>query len=110
MLRETLKEKGYRVLIAADPTRAVERVRQTTVDVFIVNAASTGEDGFFAFERVMEDATRQNLPTKGILLLQPDQEDEWLEKLTTVPRARVMTHPVKFKNLLQTLDELLTQA
>ncbi len=110
LLREKLKEKGYRVLIAADPTRAVERVRQTTVDVFIVNAASTGEDGFFAFERVMEDATRQNLPTKGILLLQADDEADWIDKLQNVQRARVMTHPVKFKNLLQTLDELLTQA
>ena len=73
MLRDKLKEKGFRVLIAGDPQRALDRFRQNPFDVFIVDAATTGDDGLLAFEKVMRDSQRQNGRVGGILLLAAEQ-------------------------------------
>src|SRR5207248_1870922 len=45
LLRTKLKEAGYRVLIAADPMRALDRFRQRPFDLVIVNGSTTGERG-----------------------------------------------------------------
>ena len=73
LLREKLKEKGFKVLIAGDPQRAVDRFHQNPFDIFVVNAATTGQDGILAFEKVMRDAQRQNRATGGVLLLLSEQ-------------------------------------
>jgi len=106
VLRAKLKEKGFRMLIAADPARALERFHQQSFDVLIVNASTTGEGGYYAFESIMEEARRQRRPCRGILLLSEEQA-EWQERLAEFPAAATLIQPVKYRQLLQTIKDVL---
>lgn len=105
LMREKLKEKGYRVFIAADPMRAVERFRQKPFDFLIVNAATVGESGIYVFENIMKDAERINIPCGGILILGEAQAD-WRDRFEQRPNLNVLVQPVKFKQLLRSLEEM----
>lgn len=105
-LREKLKKQGFRVLIAADPVRALERFRQQPFDLLIVDAATTGETGYYVFESILEDARRQNIPCKGILMLGPEQTP-FQKKLADTPGVACLIQPIKYKQLLASIRELL---
>src|SRR5262249_9941902 len=64
-LRDKFKALGYRVYLAADPIRALDRFRQQAYDALILDAGTTGEDGLLTFDRVMSEAERQRLPCVG---------------------------------------------
>jgi len=100
VLRAKLKEEGFRMLIAADPLRALDRFRQQPFDLLIVDAATTGENGFYVFDSIMEDAQRQNIPIRGILLLNPDQR-AWQKRVAEFEGASSLVQPVKYRQLLQ---------
>jgi serine/threonine protein kinase len=106
LLRTKLKERGYRVLIAGDPDRAVERFRQQPYDLLIVDSATTGEDGFFAFQNIMNDAHRLGIVCGGILMLGEDQDD-YQEKLKDLSNVAVLKPPVKYRQLVHAIQELL---
>jgi tRNA A-37 threonylcarbamoyl transferase component Bud32 len=109
VLRSKLKEEGFRMLLAADPVRALDRFRQQPFDILIVDASTTGENGYFVFERIMDDAKRQNLGCRGILMLGPDQVD-WKDRLAEYEdRIATLVQPIKYKQLLQTIRELLAE-
>lgn len=105
VLRDKLKELGYRVLIAADPVRAVDRFRQQPFDFLIVDAMSTGENGMLLFDRIMSDADRQKVDLHGILMLAEDQA-AWAEKVAERPNVGVMIQPIKLKQLLRKIQEM----
>ncbi len=102
LLRAKLKEAGFRMLIAADPVRALDRFRQQPFDLLIVDAATTGENGYYVFERIMDDVKTQELKTGGILLLHQDHTD-WQKRMAEYPGATVLIQPVKYKQLLQAI-------
>jgi CheY-like chemotaxis protein/tRNA A-37 threonylcarbamoyl transferase component Bud32 len=109
LLRSKLKEEGFRILLAADPVRALDRFRQQPFDILIVDASTTGENGYFVFERIMDDAKRQGLGCRGILMLGADQV-EWKDRLTEyADRIATLTQPIKYKQLLQTIRDLLAK-
>jgi serine/threonine protein kinase len=105
LLREKLKKQGYRVLIAADPMRALDRFRQQPFDLLIVNASTTGESGCYVFQRILDEAKRQQTPCNGILLVDPEQAD-WQEKMAESPGTSVLVQPVNYKQLLDAIKEL----
>jgi CheY-like chemotaxis protein len=106
-LREKLKGLGYRVFLAADPARALDRFRQQPYDALVVDVASTGEDGLAVFGQVLDEAKRKNLPCAGIAILAQDQSD-WAERLPQEPNAAVLVQPgVTLKVLHRKLTELL---
>ena len=105
-LRDKLKKQGFRVLIAADPVRALERFRQQPFDLLIVDAATTGESGFYVLESILETGRRQNIPCKGILMLGPEQLG-YQEKLADTAGVKCLIQPIKYKQLLSTIRELL---
>jgi serine/threonine protein kinase len=109
VLRAKLKEEGFRVLIAADPVRAVERFRSSPFDLLIVDAATTGENGYYVFEKIMDDAQRQNVACKGILMLNNDQS-AWKERIAEFPAATTLMQPVKYKQLLQAIRSQLGES
>lgn len=106
VLREKLKEFGYRVLIAGDPQRALDRYRQQPFEAIIIDAGTTGETGILAFEKIMSDAARRNLPCAGVLMLTDEQQKEWRNRLEPRPKAMTLLHPVKLKQLLKSVQEL----
>jgi CheY-like chemotaxis protein/predicted Ser/Thr protein kinase len=105
-IREKFKELGYRVFIAGDPVRALERFRQQPFDGLVVDAGTTGEDGLLVFERVVAEADRQGIPCGGILLLNAEQSD-WSVRVKSRPTTCVLVRPVKMKQLLQKIQELV---
>jgi len=106
LFREKFKEKGLRVLLAADPARALERFRQQPFDLLIVDAGTTGEEGLFVFERILKDAQLENLSCGGVLMLAEDQQD-WQEKISERDNQVVLVQPIKFKQLFVKVQEML---
>ena len=106
VLREKFKEQGFRVLMAKDPVRALERFRTQPFDLLVVNGATTGDDGILIFERIMNEAIRDQSPCKGILMLDDDQRG-WEKKIASNDAIAIMVHPVKLKQLQKQVAELL---
>src|SRR5262249_23252533 len=72
-IRTKFKEVGYRVLLAADPVRALDRFRQQPFDALVLDAGTTGEDGMLIFKRILEDADRLGVACAGIVILSEEQ-------------------------------------
>ena len=108
VLRAKLKEEGFRVLLAADPVRALDRFRQQPFDLLIVDASTTGENGYYVFERIMDDALRQDIRCCGILMLGGDQI-EWKDRLQGYAGVATLVQPIKYKQLLRTIRTLLAE-
>lgn len=105
VLRDKLKEQGFRVLIAADPQRALDRFRQNPFDILVVDSGTTGEEGVLVFEKILVDADRLNIPCAGVLLLGQDQVD-WQKRLQPHKKSAVLLHPVKLKQLLKAVQDI----
>jgi serine/threonine protein kinase len=105
-LRDKLKSLGYRVFLAADPARAVDRYRHQPFDALVLDAGTTGEDGLNVFERIMAEADRRRLECAGILILGRDQAD-WVHRIPPRPSVAVMVRPVTLKQLHHKLQDLV---
>jgi serine/threonine protein kinase len=105
-LREKFKERGFRVLLAVDPARALDRYRQQPYDSLVVDVGTTGEDALLVFEAVMNQARRDQHPCVGIAILSEDQAD-WVSQVEARPTAAVLVRPVTLKQLFRKLEELL---
>jgi serine/threonine protein kinase len=106
-LRDKLKELGYRVFLAGDPTRALDRFRQQPYDALIVDAGTTGEDGLLVYDQVLTEAHRRRLPLAGILILGKEQAD-WEKRAVVSPTSAIMVRPgVTLKQVYRKLGELL---
>jgi CheY-like chemotaxis protein len=105
-LRDRLKDLDYRVFLAADPARAMDRFQQQPYDALIVDVASTGEDGLYTFEIVAREAARKQIPLAGIVILAEEQKD-WTQRARATPNSAVLTHPVKFRQVRHALEDLL---
>src|SRR5262249_41802725 len=109
MLRSRFKEHGFRVLLSADPMRALDRFRQQPYDVLIVNGETTGEDGVMGYERVLAESLEKRIPCAAILILGRDQAAR-AEKVARTPKGRVLVQPLSWKRLWQQVQALLGEA
>jgi DNA-binding response OmpR family regulator len=107
-IRDKLKELGYRVYMAGDPVRALDRFRQQPYDALVVDAGTTGEDGLLTFDRVMSEAERLDLTCAGILVLNEDQQD-WVKRIRKRSRVTVMIRPVTLKALHKKLQDMIPE-
>ena len=105
-VRDKLKELGYRVFLAADPARAIDRFKQQPYDALVIDAGTTGEDGLLVFERLMDEAQRRSLSCAGILVLSDEQAD-WADRIEARPSVVTMIRPVTLKQLHKTLQDLV---
>jgi serine/threonine protein kinase len=105
-MRDRFKELGYRVLITMDPARALERFRQQPYDALVIDAGTTDFEGRTAFERVLAEADRRELPFAGVLLLSEEQAS-WRDELPEHRRASVLMLPANVKQIHRKLQSLL---
>jgi eukaryotic-like serine/threonine-protein kinase len=105
-LRERFKTKGFRVLLASDPLRALDRFRQQPFDVLIVDAENAGEDGLLVFEQVMNEARDKRSPCVGIVVLGEEQAG-WDSRVARRSNVKVLVRPVSWKQLRGSLYDLL---
>jgi len=109
LLRDNLKNEGYRVFMAGDPLRALDRFRQQPYDGLVVDARTTGEEGLRVFEQILEEAARKRLPCAAVLLLGQDQAS-WAARVSGSPHVGVIVQNVRFKKLSRKLKELMEAA
>ncbi len=106
-LRDKFKELGYRVFMASDPMRALERFRTIPFDALVINAGSVGEDGLSVFQSVLDEAKAKSVTCTGVLILSAEQAD-WQKRVGDRPGAAVLLPPATIKRLCETLDQLMT--
>lgn len=104
-LREKFKELGYRVLVAGDPQRALDRFRQQPFDALIIDVGTTDEEGLGIFRVVMKEAEDRGIPCVGIAILAENQAD-WVKRMEKRPNQAVMVRPITLKQLTRKLTEL----
>jgi serine/threonine protein kinase len=104
-IRDKLKKLGYRVLLAANPARAVERFNKHPFRVLIVDAGTTLKDGVEAFQHIMEQADIRRHPCSGILILSEDQRDIVGHTLLLNKSTKILSRPLKLGDLVRTIQE-----
>jgi CheY-like chemotaxis protein len=106
VLRNGLKDQGYRVFLAGDPLRALDRFRQHPYDGLIVDARTTGEEGFRVFEHIIEEASRKRIPCAALVLLGEDQE-KWASRLPDSEQIGFLVQNITYKSVSRKLKELM---
>ena len=107
LLRENLRELGYRVFLASDPTTALQRFRQQPCDALIMDAGSLEEDEeILEFDRILTAADRKKHPSAGILILSEKQAG-WKDRIPTHEKTKVLVRPVTLRQLAKKLAELV---
>jgi CheY-like chemotaxis protein/tRNA A-37 threonylcarbamoyl transferase component Bud32 len=105
-MRERFKELGYRVFVAADPARAVDRFLLQPFDVLVLDAGTTGDEGRYTFEHLVDSADRHSIVFAAILILSEEQAD-LVNEMTARPATAVLVRPLTMRRLVQTLQELI---
>lgn len=104
-LRERFKEHGYRVLVAGDPQRALDRFRQQPFDALVIDVGTTNEEGLGIFQAIMKEAEDRRIPCAGVAVLSEEQAD-WARKIEKRQRQAVLVRPITLKQLTKKLQEL----
>ena len=106
MLREQLKGRGYRVLITNDPKRAIERFESEIriADCAVFSAQDLGPRAVEAFNQLGQSEITQDIP--AVLLVDKRQKD-LVEAAQTNDHRLLLPMPLKIKNLLHALIQLL---
>jgi serine/threonine protein kinase len=108
-LRNKFKEMGYRVFVAGDPLRALERFRLQPYDALVLDAGTAGEEGRYTFEQIMLEAERMQWHCRGILILSEDQA-EWAEAIPPRSNQNLLIRPVTLKEVVQSVRETPARA
>jgi serine/threonine protein kinase len=106
LLRENLRELGFRVFIAGDPTTALQRFRQQPCDALIMDAGSLEDDEIFDFDKILTAAEKKKHPSTGILVLSEKQAG-WKERIPQRPQTAILIRPVTLRQLTKKLGELM---
>ena len=106
LFRERLKSVGYRVLVTADPERALARFAENpkTADCVLFSTSDLGESAINAFNRLGEDAATQGIPA---VLLLGEQHAALKAKAKLDKHRVVISSPVKLRELRDVLARLL---
>jgi eukaryotic-like serine/threonine-protein kinase len=106
LFRERLKSVGYRVLVTADPERALARFAENakTADCVLFSTSDLGELAINAFNRLGEDSATRSVPA---VLLLGEQHQSLKAKAKTDKHRVVICSPVKLRELREVLARLL---
>ncbi|MDR1382275.1 MAG: protein kinase [Planctomycetaceae bacterium] len=106
VFREAFKKAGYRVLVIADPERALERIiNERTVDLVMFDAQFLGEQSLLSFNDLVEDKRIND--TAAILLLDEPQH-KWAGKAKRDNTHLTVGMPISIKRLREIIAKLLT--
>jgi len=103
--REKFKDRGYRVLLSADPSTAIKRYQEQPYHTLIADAGSVGREAVVAFNRVLKESDAAKLDLAAILLLGEKQKD-WASDAISHPRGAVLFLPLNMKDLIRKIREL----
>jgi len=105
LFRNTLKRAGYRVLIYADPDRAVNRCLQdpAIADCVVMDAQLLGRHAVECFNQLGEDVETRAMPA---VLLLGEKQLAWESDARVAPHRVVLKMPVNMKQLRNVLEQL----
>jgi serine/threonine-protein kinase len=108
IFRDGFKRANYRVLVIADPARAVARLRQDnkTADCTIFSAQDLGEAALDGFNTLNGDERTVSVP--AVLLLDESQKG-WKERATLAEHRVVLTMPITMKVLRTAMATVMDQ-
>jgi serine/threonine protein kinase len=110
VFREHFSKNGFRVLLSADPHRAVHRYEEQPYHALIVDAGTAGEAGIQAVKKIVKESDQMDLTIAAVVVLEETQAD-WADQVPQHPGVAVLTRPgVTLKKLYETLAEMLDQA
>ncbi len=106
IFRQGFKRVNYRVLVIADPERAVARLRQDNkaAECIVFCAQGLGEAALNGFNMLSGDDRTISVP--AVLLLDVPQKD-WKERATAADHRIVLTMPITMKDLRSALAALM---
>ncbi len=106
--RESLKKRGYRVLVIGDPVRGWERIQAdpTRIDCVIVSTAAIGQEALELFQKLGRE---KEVTIPSILLLGKNQAGS-LDRLSLSDQQRAVAMPLKMTELRKALTELVSAA
>jgi serine/threonine-protein kinase len=106
IFREGFKRVNYRVLVIADPERAVSRLQQDNkaAECIIFCAQGLGEAALNGFNMLASDDRTVSVPS--VLLLDEPQKG-WKEHASAADHRIVLTMPITMKDLRSTLAALM---
>jgi CheY-like chemotaxis protein len=106
LLRDNLRELGFRVFLAGDPTTALQRFRQQPCDALIMDAGALEDDEIYDFDKILTAAEKKKHPSTGILILSEKQAG-WKDRIPAHPQTAILIRPVTLKQLAKRLGELM---
>ncbi|HEX3726447.1 MAG TPA: protein kinase, partial [Pirellulales bacterium] len=106
VVRERLKNKGYRVLVTRDPDRALGRFVEgnPAADCVIFSTGELGQAALDAFNRFAEAKHTATIP--AVLLLGEGQQS-WKQRAKLDKHRVVVSMPIKLRELRQVLAKLV---
>ena len=104
MFREKLKDHGYRVLIAMDPSRALQRYQQAPYHALVVDAGTAGDEGIRMLERVAGEAEMTRLRFGAVVILNENQAALAVQFKNT-PNVAALVRPVTIGQIAARLKE-----
>ncbi|QDU88789.1 Serine/threonine-protein kinase PknB [Pirellulimonas nuda] len=107
VMRELFKRNGYRVLVTADPQRAVDRFAQdpNAADIVLFCSAAGGRATLQAFNQFGEASTTRDTPA---VLLLDELHGPWAKEAATASHRRLAQMPIKLRQLRETVLMALT--
>ncbi|MEM6979774.1 MAG: protein kinase [Planctomycetota bacterium] len=105
-VRERLKARGYRVLIIADPQRALARFNddEAPADCVIFGAAELGSDALDAYNAFTENEATSEVPA---ILLVDQRQTHIIGRAKRAPNRQLLPLPLRVKQLRVALIQLL---
>jgi eukaryotic-like serine/threonine-protein kinase len=107
-VRERLKSRGYRVLILANPQRAIARFHSgegAPADCVIFSASDLGNQALEAYNEFASDEFTSEIPS---ILLVDRRQSHIIESAKRGPNRVLLPLPLKVKELRAALKKLLT--
>ncbi len=106
-LRDKLKKLRYRVLIASDPARALDRFQQSPYNVLLVDIGTVGEDGITAINQVLRKAKSMNMPCYAIGIVSEGQDGvEALIDRDLSKQTSILHRPLRMHDLTALLEKV----
>ncbi|MEX2168181.1 MAG: serine/threonine-protein kinase [Pirellulales bacterium] len=102
LFRELFKRNGYRVLVASDPERAMDRFfdDQRAADLVLFNTASIGRPALEGFNRFGRETATRDLPA---VLLLDERHQAWAAEAELADHRRIAQAPIKQRQLREAI-------
>ena len=108
VFREKFKALGFRVLMSVDASRALMRYQQQAFDVFVIDLATTGEEGLNVFRQVQAAAAKQGSKCPAVVLMSAENE-HFRQQITENDQTAILTFPIKKGALEKTMEPPVAQ-